>query len=159
MKPNSIEDLIEMHEKLYSLEDRGEGLDKVLNSAIKEKQEFQNKLMIIKTDSVVYSDIIKRQMKDLRDGIGFFIKLKSDLKWFIDTKTLVYEEFEINETLALKSNTYQYTIKQSVSLVTTLMALENLITLQTNVLEKQQKIILDDIKPMVLIGEMIKLFN
>ena len=62
MRPNSIEDLFEMHEKLNSLEKNGKFLDKYLNRAIEEKQECQNQLMIIKTDSVKYSAEIENHL-------------------------------------------------------------------------------------------------
>jgi len=155
MKPNSIEDLIEMHEKLYRLENYGKFLDKYLNSAIKEKQEFQNQLMIMKPDSVEYSDEIKKQIKDLRSEIGWFVSLKLQQEDFIEMKKKGYEKFEVNEKLALISNPSQFAITQFANFDETFMALANMITIQWNGLERQQKMILANIELMLFLKEIV----
>ena len=155
MKPNSIEDLFEMHEKLNCLEDNSKFLDKYLNSAIKEKQECQNQLMIIKTDSVKYSTEIENQIKDLRSEIGWFVRVKLQQEDFIEMKKKVYKKFEVNEKLALKRNPSQFAITQFANLDETFMALANMITIQSNELEKQQKIILSNIELMLFLKEIV----
>ena len=155
MRPNSIEDLFKMHEKLNSLEKNGKFLDKYLNRAIEEKQECQNQLMIIKTDSVKYSADIENQIKDLRREIGWFVRVKLQQEYFIEMKKKVYKKFEVNEKLALKRNPSQFAITQFANLDETFMALADMITIQSNELERQQKIILSNIELMLFVKEIV----
>ena len=155
MRPNTIEYLLKLHEKLNCLENNGKVLDKYLNRAIEEKKELHNKLMIIETYSVKYSDEIKNHITDLRHGIEWVIRLKLQLEGFIEMKGKVYEKYNMNEKLALKSNPSQFTLTQFPDLDETFMELKNIIAIQTNVLEKQQKIILANIELMLFLKEIV----